>query len=226
MVKVKICGLRDPGIVAFAAAEGADWIGLVFAPSPRQVSPGTAGPLLAAAGSAVPVALLSDPSDEQVMEISGLGFPVLQLHGQESPARVAQIRRMSGCRIWKAAGIRSAADLAGLEAYAEADGFVLDAAPPAGSPVQGGHGHVFDWSLLKEGTPKRPWLLAGGLTPGNVASAITVTGAVAVDVSSGVERLRGLKDRDLVRAFIRAAKQDCQGRASLTGGQGNSDGPA
>lgn len=216
MVKVKICGLRDPETVAFAVAEGADWIGLVFAPSPRQVTPDMAGPLLTAAAGSLRVALLSDPCDRQVMEIAGLGFEILQLHGQESPGRAAAIRRMSGCQVWKAAGIRSRADLDRLATYPEVDGFVLDAPPPAGSPIAGGHGQVFDWSLLQDNAPERPWLLAGGLTPANVGDAIEAAGAAAVDVSSGVERIRGLKDRELVRDFIRAAKQDREGQVKLT----------
>ncbi|MFN7180980.1 phosphoribosylanthranilate isomerase [Hyphomonas sp.] len=207
MTLAKICGLTDPDMVSFAAAEGADWIGLNFIPaSPRFVSREAAGELLRAMGAARAVALLADPTVAEVMDTAALGFPVLQLHGSETPERVAEIRAMTGLEIWKAAGIRNADDLARAAAFEAADRLLLDAKAPEGSGQGGGHGAVFDWALLKGWTAPKPWLLAGGLTPANVAEAIRATGAAAVDVSSGVERERGVKDRELVRAFLRAAK--------------------
>lgn len=193
-------------MTAFAAHEGADWIGFVFAPSPRQITLETAKTLLLSVGKAVPVALLVNPSDEEAMAVAGLGFPVLQLHGQESPARAAELKRLTGCDIWKAIGVKTQAELDEAGAFAGVDGLLLDAKAPEGATIAGGHGHAFDWTVLKGWTAPRPWLLAGGLTPETVARAIAETGAPGVDVSSGVERVRGLKDKELVRAFIRAAK--------------------
>ncbi len=207
MTQVKICGLTDPDLVAFAAREGADWIGFMFvAGSPRQVTFAAAQTLLLYVGKAVPVAVFVDPSDEDVRAAAALGFPVLQLHGTETPERVAEIKALTGLEIWKVLSVRDAADLAGAGAYASADRLLIDAKPPEGEAIAGGHGAAFDWAILKGWTPPKPWLLAGGLTPENVAAAMRQTGAAAVDVSSGVERRRGLKDRELVRAFLQAAK--------------------
>ena len=206
MTQVKICGLKDPDLVAFAAREGADWIGFMFPVSPRQVTLAAAETLLLSVGKAVPVAVLLDPPDEEVRAVAALGFPVLQLHGQETPERVGQIKAMTGAEVWKVLGVRVAEDLARADDYDAADRLLLDAKPPEGDAQKGGHGAAFDWSVLKGWTAPKPWILAGGLTPENVADAIGQTAAPAVDVSSGVERRRGLKDRELVRAFIRAAK--------------------
>jgi len=206
MTQVKICGLKDPDLVAFAAREGADWIGFMFPVSPRQVTLAAAATLLLSVGKAVPVAVLLDPPDEEVRAVAALGFPVLQLHGQETPERVGQIKAMTGAEVWKVLGVRVAEDLARADDYDAADRLLLDAKPPEGDAQKGGHGAAFDWSVLKGWTAPKPWILAGGLTPENVADAIGQTAAPAVDVSSGVERRRGLKDRELVRAFIRAAK--------------------
>jgi len=206
MIQVKVCGLRDPDMVAFAARAGADWIGFVFAPSPRQITLAAAETLLLSVGKAVPVALLVDPSDEEAKAVAALGFPVLQLHGQETPARATELKSLTGCAIWKAVGISDQSDLEQIGTFQGIDGLVVDAKAPEGAAVAGGHGAAFDWQVLKGWRAPKPWLLAGGLTPENVADAIEQTGATGVDVSSGVERIRGLKDRELVRAFIRAAK--------------------
>jgi len=206
MSKVKICGLTDPDLVAFTAREGADWIGFMFPVSPRQVTLAAAQTLLLCVGKAVPVAVLLDPPDAQVRAVAALGFPVLQLHGLETPDRVAEIKAMTGAEVWKVLGVGSAEDLRRAGDYDAADGLLLDAKPPQGSAQKGGHGTVFDWAALKGWKAPRPWILAGGLTPENVEGAIAQTGAPGVDVSSGVERVRGLKDRERVRAFIRAAK--------------------
>lgn len=208
MTRVKICGLKDPDLVRFCAAEGADWIGFVFAEaSPRYVTPEAAETLLLGVGRSVPVALMVDPDDKLIARVSQMGIPVIQLHGNETPERVAEVREMIGGEVWKAVGIADAADLAGAGAYAAADRLLIDAKPPKGADRPGGHGAVFDWQTLEGWQPPKPWILAGGLTPENVAGAIAATGAPAVDVSSGVERVRGLKDRELVRAFLRAAKE-------------------
>jgi phosphoribosylanthranilate isomerase len=208
MTYVKICGLTDPDLVGFVAREGADWIGFNFAPgSPRRITWEAAANLLLQVGRARPVALLVDPDDDEVDAVAALGFPVLQLHGAETPERVAAIKARTGLEIWKVLGVSEQADLDVAAAYTAADRLLIDAKPPKGAAHAGGHGHVFDWAALDGWQPPKPWMLAGGLTPGNVADAIAATGAPAVDVASGVERVRGLKDRELVRAFIRAAKE-------------------
>lgn len=208
MTRVKICGLKDPDLVRLCAAQGADWIGFVFVEaSPRYVTPEAAETLLLGVGRAVPVALLVDADDTLIDRVAGTGIRVLQLHGREPPERVAEIRARTGCEVWKAFGVETADDLTGAGAYTAADRLLIDAKPPKGADRTGGHGQAFDWSILKGWTAPKPWILAGGLTPENVAEAIAATGAPAVDVSSGVERLRGLKDKELVRAFLRAAKE-------------------
>ncbi|KJS27913.1 MAG: hypothetical protein VR75_01160 [Hyphomonadaceae bacterium BRH_c29] len=208
MTHVKICGLRDPDLVRFCAAEGADWIGFVFVEaSPRHVTPEAAETLLLGVGRAVPVALLVDPDDVLIDRVTRTGIRVLQLHGSETPERVAEIREKTGCEVWKALGVAIAEDLAGAGAFEAADRLLIDAKPPTGADRTGGHGAAFDWTILEGWDAPRPWILAGGLTPENVAAAIAATGAPAVDVSSGVEKLRGLKDRERVRAFLRAAKE-------------------
>lgn len=206
MVKVKICGVKDPDMVAFAAREGADWIGFNFVPqSPRYVTPEAAATLMLGLGKAVPVALLADADDALVLQIARLGFPVIQLHGQETPERAEEVKSLTGRDIWKAFGVRERSDLGQIRQYTAIDGLLVDAKAPEGAGMSGGHGAPFDWSILEGWSAPKPWLLAGGLTPENVAEAIHATGAPGVDVSSGVERIRGLKDRELVRAFIRAA---------------------
>lgn len=207
MVMVKICGLRDPDIVAFAAREGADWIGFIFTPSPREVTLAAAQTLLLSVGTAMPVGVLVNPSDEDALAVTALGIPVLQLHGTETPARVAELKALTGAEIWKAVGVREAADLVHADTFIAADQILIDAKPPDGAAIAGGHGAAFNWTLLKGWNSPKPWFLAGGLTPENVAAALLETGAEAVDVSSGVERRRGLKDREMVRAFLRRAKE-------------------
>ena len=207
MTQVKICGLTDPDLVRFAAQKGADWIGFVFVEaSPRHVTEAAAATLLMQAGRAVPVALLVEPDDAQIQRIVALGIRTLQLHGSETPERVAAIKAVTGAEVWKALGVATPEDLERAALYTAADRLLIDAKPPHGADRTGGHGLAFDWTLLEGWKAPKPWLLAGGLTAENVAEAIRLTGAPGVDVSSGVERLKGLKDRALVQAFIEAAK--------------------
>ena len=207
-VQVKICGLSEPDTLRAAVRAGADWIGFVFfEKSPRNITLAAAESLLMGMGMAEPVALLVDPDDALVDDVTALGIRILQLHGQEAPDRVAEIKTRTGGEVWKAVGVSEPADLERAERYVgSADRLLLDAKPKQGADVPGGAGEVFDWSLLRDWAVPMPWILAGGLSPENVGEAIKTTGAKAVDVSSGVERARGLKDAQRIEAFIKAAK--------------------
>lgn len=209
-VRVKICGLSDPAHVAAAAAAGAAYLGFVFfAKSPRHVVPGRAADL---AGVVPPglckVALTVDATNAELDAIlAALPADMLQLHGAESPARVAEVKARYGLPVMKAVGVAEQADMAAIDTYSEvADQLLIDAKPPKGAELPGGNGLAFDWHLLAGRKYwRRPWMLAGGLTPENVALAIDCTGARQVDVSSGVETAPGVKDEGLIRAFLAAA---------------------
>lgn len=208
-VRVKICGLTDPGAVRHAAGSGAAYVGLVFFPgSPRNLAPGMAGMLVAAAPPGVTtVALLVDPDDALVDRVAALPVGMLQLHGHETPARVAEIGARARLPVMKAVGIGSADDVARIAAYEPvADQILVDARPPAAATRPGGNAAAFDWRLIAGRRWERPWMLAGGLTPENVAEAVRLTGARQVDVSSGVESAPGVKDPARVTAFIAAAR--------------------
>lgn len=209
--KVKICGLTTPGTVDAAVEAGADYLGfVVFERSPRALTVQAAGRLIERArGRALSVVLLVDPGEALIDAVAALGPDLLQLHGRETPERVAALRARFGGAVIKALPVGVAADLRAIPAFERAaDFFMLDARPPEGADRSGGHGEAFDWSLLgSQATTHHPlWFLAGGLTPANVAEAIRVTRAPAVDVSSGVESAPGVKDAALIAAFIRAAK--------------------
>ncbi len=208
-VKVKICGVRTPAIIETAAAEGADYVGLVlFERSPRHVEIEEARVLAAiASGKIGTVAVLVDPDDALIDAVSSRVRPdLLQLHGSESPERVAAIKARSGLPAMKAIGVRDAADAEQAATYAKvADLILFDAKPAPDAVVPGGAGTIFDWSLL-EGV-KAPFALSGGLTPDTVGEAIALTGASLVDVSSGVESAPGIKNAGLVRSFIHAARE-------------------
>jgi phosphoribosylanthranilate isomerase len=202
VIRVKICGINDRAGRDAALAAGADWLGFVFfAASPRAVSPTEAAALVA--GVAAPVGLFVSPSDAEVAAVLA-EVPLAALQVYAPAERCAAIRIRFGIPVWRAVGIASAADL--LTEASGIDALVVEAAPPPGADRPGGNAARFDWSLLKDWPAPLPWLLAGGLTPGNVAKAIHATGAEAVDVSSGVERARGRKDPELIRAFVAAAR--------------------
>lgn len=207
--RVKICGLRTPQDVAVAAEAGAAYIGLVFfARSPRSVTPETARALAWAAPPGVAkVALVVDATDAEIDAITGtVPLDMLQLHGAETPARVAALRARTGLPVMKALGLATADDLPRIADFeAVADQILVDAKAPKDAVLPGGNGLAFDWRLVAGRTWRRPWMLAGGLTPATVAEAIRLTGARQVDVSSGVERAPGVKDGDLIRAFVTAA---------------------
>ncbi|EWY37589.1 N-(5'-phosphoribosyl)anthranilate isomerase [Skermanella stibiiresistens SB22] len=209
-VQVKICGVGHPGAVQAAVKGGARYIGLVFYDrSPRHVAP----PLAAELARMVPtgvrtVGLFVDPSNEYLEHVvSQVPLDLIQLHGDESPARVAEIKAAFSMPVMKAIKVSSVADLDVVDAYAEvADRLLFDAKPPAKvSALPGGNGIAFDWTILTGRTWSKPWMLSGGLTIANVAEAIAISGAQSIDVSSGVEDRPGHKDPDLILDFLRAA---------------------
>ena len=208
MAGVKICGLTEPGPVEQAGRLGAAFLGFVFyPPSPRCVDPALARELVALAPEgAQTVGLVVDASDAEIEALlQAVALDALQLHGHETPERVAEVALRFGCQVIKALRVETADDLAALPAHAEAADMVLfDAKPPRDAAWPGGHGLPFDWRLLEGLALDRPWLLAGGLHAGNVAQALTLTGAPLVDVSSGVESRPGVKDPDKLDAFFAA----------------------
>lgn len=208
-VRVKICGLREAAHVEAAAEAGARYVGFNFFPkSPRFVSVSDAAALaLAVPDGVAKVALTVDATNETLDAINAaVPLDMLQLHGSESPERVAEIKARYGLPVMKVIGVAERADLAALEIYQwVADQILVDAKPPKGAVLPGGNGLAFDWSLLLGRIWRRPWMLAGGLRPDNVALAIRSTNARQVDVASGVESAPGVKDEALIRAFVSAA---------------------
>ena len=206
--EIKICGLSDEEGVDAALDAGADFVGFnFFPPSPRYVALDGAVRLAARArGRARVVAVVVDADDALLSAIATALRPdFLQLHGSETPQRVAAVRFLAGVPVVKALGISDRADLAAIDRY-EADRFLLDAKPPRDASRPGGNATAFDWTLLDGFSCRRPWLLAGGLSAENVAAALAATGALGVDVSSGVESAPGRKDPALIHAFVRAVR--------------------
>jgi phosphoribosylanthranilate isomerase len=210
MVEIKICGINDALAMDAALAAGADLVGLVFNPlSPRAVSIEKAAMLAGLArGRARVVALTVDGDDALIKGIVETVAPnLLQLHGEETPARVAELRARFGRPVIKAIPIAAATDLKAVPAYeAVADRLLFDARPPRDATRPGGHGRIFDWSLIASVERKKPVMLSGGLDPGNVAEAIRIARPDAVDVSSGVESAPGRKDPEKISAFVAAAR--------------------
>lgn len=208
-IRVKICGLRTAADVAAVAHAGAAYAGFVFfARSPRNLSiPQAKALALEAPTGLAKVALVVDADDASLDAIvDGVPLDMLQLHGHESPTRVAEVRVRYGLPVMKAMGVADEGDLAGLmEMSLAADQLLIDAKPPRGVDLPGGNGLSFDWRLLVGRKWLRPWMLAGGLRPENVAEAVRLTGARQVDVSSGVESAPGVKDAGLIAAFVVAA---------------------
>ncbi len=209
-VPVKICGLTETAGLQAAVEGGARYIGFnFFPPSPRYVDPDVAAKLCNQIPPGVcKVALVVNADDDTLAAlVDRVPVDMLQLHGAEPSARVAEIKAQFGLPVMKAVGVSDASDLETLYTYARvADQLLVDAKPPKGAELPGGNGVAFDWQLLSGTVIPVPWLLAGGLTPDNVAQAIRLTGARQVDVASGVERPKGVKDPGLIRAFLAAAR--------------------
>ena len=207
---VKICGLSTRETLDVALRAGADMVGFVFfPPSPRHIDLAVARDLGSQAkGRASKVALTVDADDAALANIvEALRPDILQLHGKETVARLRDIKQTFGLPVMKAIAVETPDDLASLPGYAAvADRILFDARPPKEATRPGGLGAVFDWQLLKDIDLKLPFMVSGGLHAGNVAEAVRVTRAGGVDVSSGVERASGIKDPEMIRAFIRAAR--------------------
>ena len=208
-VSVKICGLSDRAGLDAAMAAGARYVGFVFfAKSPRAVTVEQAAALAVEVPPGIAkVALVVDADDATLDEIvARVPLDMLQLHGHETPERVAEVRARHGLPVMKAVGVASEADLPALDVYAAvADQLLVGAKAPKGAPLPGGNGLAFDWQLIAGRRWPVPWMLAGGLTPDNLAEAVARTGARQVDVSSGVESAPGVKDEVRIRAFLDAA---------------------
>lgn len=206
MTDIKFCGLRTEEDVQTAVEFGARWIGLVhFEKSPRHVPLAQMPPLLAASGRAQTVAVTVDAEDALLAELARAGFDAIQLHGSETPSRLVEIRSFTGCTLIKALPVAEADDLAAASAFEGiADLILFDAKPPQGADRPGGWGETYDYALLKQLSLSTPWILSGGLTPDNVCAAVEASGALAVDVSSGIESAPGVKSAAGMRAFAKA----------------------
>lgn len=207
-MRAKICGLTTPEAIEAAAKAGAAYIGFVFFPkSPRNISLAEAEVLaLSVSPGIVKVALTVNADDALIDDIAALPIDMFQLHGSESPTRVAEVKARTGLPVMKAIGVADASDLERIADYeGVADQILVDAKPPKGGEVPGGNGLAFDWRLIEGRDWAGPWMLAGGLDPSNVSAAVRLTGAAQIDVSSGVESTPGIKDIERIRAFMKAA---------------------
>lgn len=206
---VKICGIKTVPLLEAAIDAGADMVGFVhFARSPRHIDIDTLQLLISEArGRVETCVLLVNPDNSLVMEVAALSPDWIQLHGPESPHRVAAIREEAGIAVMKAVGVGSAEDLAQVAGFAAvADRILLDAKPPKGADRPGGLGATFDWSLLAALDRDIGYMLSGGLTPANVGEAVSAIRPFGVDVSSGVETGPGVKNAALIRSFIANAR--------------------
>ena len=209
-IKVKICGLTNAAHVEAAVAAGASYLGFnFFQKSPRFVTFEQAADLASDVPPGVAKVSLTVDEDDAFLDAltSRVPLDMLQLHGAETPDRVAHVKARYGLPVMKVIGIAAAEDLGQIDAFAGvADQILVDAKPPKGADRPGGNAIAFDWTLIKGRRWPVPWMLAGGLTPENVAEAIRLTGARQVDVASGVETAPGVKDPARMRAFVDNAR--------------------
>ena len=223
MIPIKFCGLSTPETVAAAVRAGAGWLGFVFFPrSPRHLEPERAAALTALVPPGIGrVAVLVDADDALIDAVIAAGIDTLQLHGRETPERIAAVKARTGLAVWAARGVANRADIAAAIAGAgPADRLLLDAKPPAGAGARvadlpggagvadlpGGNGVAFDWRLMLGVQPALPWGLSGGLDAGNVGAALAVLQPAFVDVSSGTEDRPGVKSIAKIRAFADAVR--------------------
>lgn len=211
MTHIKICGIKTPDILSVIASAGARFAGFVFVKqSPRYIDPEAARILCRSSPTGLKnVGLFVNPDDENLLRIcEQVPLDMLQLHGNESPARLQDIRSRTGLPIIKSFSISNADDLNFVDSYIPViDWILFDAKAPASSNITGGNGVSFDWTILKDKKFKKPWMLSGGLTPENVSNALSILSPDAVDVSSGVESIRGVKDAKKIRDFCRLVTQ-------------------
>jgi len=210
-VEVKICGLKNPAATDAAVKAGADLVGLNFFPkSPRYVTPQEAAALASmVANRVIRTGLFVNPETTQLERIlTDVPLDLLQLHGDEPPDRVAEIRSRFGLPVMKVIKVTEEADLAAVKNYEEvADRIMFEPKTPKGADRPGGNAVAFDWTILQGFRSEKPWMLAGGLTPDNVATAIRLTGAPGVDTASGVEDAPGVKNEQKMRQFVEAARK-------------------
>lgn len=213
-MRVKICGIRTRADAAAAAAAGASYVGLVFYErSPRGLTIGDARWIAEGVPQSLTRVVLTVDAEDAALDaiVAAVPMEMLQLHGRESPERVAAVRDRYRLPVMKAVGIRGEEDLEALRDYEHtADQLLVDARPPKAGDRPGGTGTSFDWRLIQGRAWRLPWMLAGGLTPENVAEAVRETGAEQVDVSSGVEAQPGEKDAGRIAAFMHAARGGAQ----------------
>jgi phosphoribosylanthranilate isomerase len=209
-IHVKICGLTSRRSIDVAARAGVRYVGFVFfEKSPRHLELPAAADLAASVPEGLCKVALTVNADNDTLDhlVETVPLDMLQLHGKESPDRVAEVQARYGLPVMKAVGVADEADLPVLADYLRvADQVLVDAKPPRNAALPGGNGLSFDWRLIAGRRWPVPWMLAGGLTPENVADAIAMTGARQVDVSSGVERAPGVKDDGRIRAFLAATR--------------------
>jgi phosphoribosylanthranilate isomerase len=206
---IKICGLSTHSSVATAVEAGADMVGFIFFPkSPRNVTSATAAALAEGArGRAAITAVTVDANDAAISEIvHELKPDLLQLHGRETPERIAELRAKFGVPVMKVIGVAKPEDLRVVASYSSADRVLVETKAPPDATLPGGNGVPFDWRMLSGFTANIPLMLSGGLDCENIADAIRIARPAGVDVSSGVERAPGLKDEEKIKAFIRAAR--------------------
>lgn len=207
-IKMKFCGLTRPEDIVAAAQAGAAYIGFNFFPkSPRYVTPKEAAKLAEITPEGITkVALVVNPTDALLTElVETVPLDLIQLHGTEPPARVVAVKALTSLPVMKVLGVAGADDVARIAEYETvADQILVDAKPPKDAVLPGGNGVAFDWHLLEGRDWKIPWMLAGGLTSGNVAEAVRQTGATQVDLASGIESAPGVKDAGLMQAFATA----------------------
>ncbi len=208
--RAKICGINSKAALKAAVDGGAAMLGFVFFPaSPRAITTIEASELMAMVPDGIiKVALLVDPTDQDVSSLArALPIDAIQLHGSETPARVAEVKALSGLQVFKAVAIATPEDVALAHEYENScDWILLDAMAPADATRPGGNAISFDWQLISNETWEKPWLLAGGLTAKNVGNAITITGAEMIDVSSGVEDAPGVKNPAKITIFLGAVE--------------------
>ena len=209
-VRAKICGISDAAAMRVAVSAGASHVGLVFyRPSPRHVSPAAAAALAAIVPDNIAtVGMFVDAADSEFDAVlAATPLDLLQLHGQESPARVAALKARTGTQVMKVISVAKASDIAAADSYLDAaDWLMFDAKPPKdmANALPGGNALSFEWQLLKRREWPLPWMLAGGLNAGNAAQAVRLSGASVLDTSSGIEDAPGRKNPDKIRAFLAA----------------------